>query len=77
MWANNETGVIYPVERIAQIARFAAKTMTGLPSILAGVFTYAAMVLTFGHYSAWAGGVAWAGATWVAAGAGGWVAAGG
>jgi phosphate transport system permease protein len=44
--------------RIAQVARFCAKTMTGLPSILAGVFAYAAVVLVMGTYSAWAGGIA-------------------
>ncbi|WP_246803919.1 PstA family ABC transporter permease [Desulfosarcina cetonica] len=43
---------------MSQIARFCAKTMTGLPSILAGVFAYAAVVLTMGSYSAWAGGIA-------------------
>jgi len=47
-----------PHSKAAQIARFSAKTMTGLPSILAGVFAYATVVLTLGHYSAWAGGVA-------------------
>jgi phosphate transport system permease protein len=47
-----------PYSKVAQIARFCAKTMTGLPSILAGVFAYAAVVLTFGTYSAWAGGIA-------------------
>ena len=47
-----------PYSKIAQIARFSAKTMTGLPSILAGVFAYAAVVLFMGHYSAWAGGIA-------------------
>lgn len=47
-----------PYSKTAQIARFCAKTMTGLPSILAGVFAYATVVLTMGHYSAWAGGVA-------------------
>jgi len=47
-----------PFSRVAQIARFCAKTMTGLPSILAGVFAYAAVVLTMGSYSAWAGGIA-------------------
>jgi len=47
-----------PYSKIAQIARFCAKTMTGLPSILAGVFAYAAVVLTMGTYSAWAGGIA-------------------
>ncbi len=44
--------------RIAQVARFCAKTLTGLPSILAGVFAYAAVVLVTGSYSAPAGGVA-------------------
>ena len=47
-----------PQSRLAQAARFAAKTMTGLPSILAGVFAYAAVVLLTGSYSAPAGGVA-------------------
>lgn len=44
--------------RLANAARFAAKTLTGLPSILAGVFAYAAVVLVTGSYSAPAGGVA-------------------
>jgi phosphate transport system permease protein len=47
-----------PYSKIAETARFCAKTMTGLPSILAGVFAYAAVVLIMGHYSAWAGGIA-------------------
>ena len=47
-----------PYSRVSQIARFCAKTMTGLPSILAGVFAYAAVVLVMGSYSAWAGGIA-------------------
>jgi phosphate transport system permease protein len=47
-----------PLSRLAQVARFAAKTMTGLPSILAGVFAYAAVVLLTGTYSAPAGGLA-------------------
>jgi phosphate transport system permease protein len=47
-----------PFSKVANIARFCAKTMTGLPSILAGVFAYAAVVLTLGTYSAWAGGIA-------------------
>jgi phosphate transport system permease protein len=44
--------------RLAAAARFCAKTLTGLPSILAGVFAYALVVLTTGTYSAPAGGVA-------------------
>jgi phosphate transport system permease protein len=47
-----------PESRLAQTARFAAKTLTGLPSILAGVFAYAAVVLLTGTYSAPAGGLA-------------------
>ena len=47
-----------PYSKVSQIARFCAKTMTGLPSILAGVFAYAAVVLIMGSYSAWAGGIA-------------------
>lgn len=47
-----------PVSKLANAARFAAKTLTGLPSILAGVFAYAMVVLTTGTYSAPAGGVA-------------------
>jgi len=44
--------------RIASAARFAAKVLTGLPSILAGVFAFAAVVMVTGGFSAWAGGVA-------------------
>ena len=47
-----------PASRLAQAARFGAKTLTGLPSILAGVFAYATVVLLTGGYSAPAGGVA-------------------
>lgn len=47
-----------PDSRIAAVARFCAKTLTGLPSILAGVFAYAAVVLITGKYSAPAGGIA-------------------
>lgn len=47
-----------PASKLANVARFAAKTLTGLPSILAGVFAYAIVVLTTGTYSAPAGGIA-------------------
>ena len=47
-----------PTTKIAEITRFCAKTLTGLPSILAGVFAYAAVVLVTGTYSAPAGGIA-------------------
>src|SRR5262249_52489760 len=44
--------------RLAMFVRFAAKILTGFPSILAGVFGYGAVVLLTGGYSAVAGGVA-------------------
>lgn len=50
--------ILGPTTRIAQVSRFLAKVLTGLPSILAGVFAYAAVVLWMGSYSAIAGGVA-------------------
>lgn len=50
-------GVLDPRSRMANTARFLAKVLTGFPSIMAGVFVYAVLVIHFG-YSAWAGGVA-------------------
>jgi phosphate transport system permease protein len=47
-----------PDSKIAKWSRFLAKVLTGFPSILAGVFVYAVLVLTMGGYSALAGGVA-------------------
>lgn len=47
-----------PESRLAQWSRFLAKVLTGFPSILAGVFVYAVLVLAMGTYSALAGGVA-------------------
>ena len=47
-----------PDGRVAYVARFCAKTLTGLQSILAGVFAYAVVVLATGTYSAPAAGVA-------------------
>lgn len=47
-----------PDSKLGNAARFAAKMLTGLPSILAGVFAYALVVMTTGTYSAPAGGVA-------------------
>jgi phosphate transport system permease protein len=47
-----------PTTRTAVAVRFAAKVLTGLPSILAGVFAYAAVVIATGGFSAPAGGVA-------------------
>lgn len=44
--------------RLASAARFAAKVLTGFPSILAGVFAYGTVVLITGGFSALAGGLA-------------------
>jgi phosphate transport system permease protein len=50
--------LIGPETRTAAAVRFAAKVLTGLPSVLAGVFAYVVVVLTTGGFSAPAGGVA-------------------
>jgi len=47
-----------PDTRTATAVRFCTKLLTGLPSILAGVFAYTAVVLLTGTFSAPAGGVA-------------------
>ena len=47
-----------PHSKISDSARFLSKVLTGFPSILAGVFVYAAVVLLMGTYSALAGGIA-------------------
>lgn len=47
-----------PDSKLAQWTRFLAKVLTGFPSILAGVFVYAVVVLLMGRYSALAGGIA-------------------
>ena len=47
-----------PETRIAAAVRFAAKVLTGLPSILAGVFAFAVVVVVTGGFSAPAGAVA-------------------
>jgi phosphate transport system permease protein len=47
-----------PRTRTASVVRFAAKVLTGLPSIIAGVFIYALVVTIMGKFSALAGGIA-------------------
>jgi phosphate transport system permease protein len=47
-----------PENRLASAVRFAAKVLTGFPSILAGVFAYGTVVLLTGGFSAIAGGLA-------------------
>src|SRR6185436_15463178 len=46
-----------PDNQLSRWTRFLAKVLTGFPSILAGVFVYAVVVLSMGKYSAIAGGV--------------------
>jgi phosphate transport system permease protein len=52
------TGEFGPDTVIASLVRFAVKVLSGLPSVLAGLFAYASVVLLTGKYSAIAGGVA-------------------
>jgi phosphate transport system permease protein len=49
--------ILDPNSKLTKTTQFVAKTLTGFPSILAGVFTYAILVISFG-YSALAGGIA-------------------
>ncbi len=51
-------GFVAPESRLAAVTRFIGKVLTGFPSILAGVFVHAALVLSMGSYSALAGGAA-------------------
>jgi len=44
--------------RFAGVVRFIVDTLTGIPSIVTGVFVYALIVLPMKHFSAFAGGVA-------------------
>src|SRR5439155_14824139 len=44
--------------RFAVIVRFVVDTLTGVPSIVTGVFVYAIIVVPLKHFSALAGGVA-------------------
>lgn len=44
--------------KIARWIRFATNVLAGVPSIIAGVFAYAIVVLTTGTFSAFAGGIA-------------------
>jgi phosphate transport system permease protein len=47
-----------PFSKLAHTVRFVAKLLTGIPSIIAGVFAFAVVVLVTGQFSAFAGGVA-------------------
>jgi phosphate transport system permease protein len=47
-----------PDSKTASAVRFVAKVLSGLPSVLAGLFAYASVVIVMGRYSAPAGGLA-------------------
>jgi len=44
--------------RLADLCRFAANVLTGMPSIIVGIFVYGLLVLTMGKFSGLAGAVA-------------------
>lgn len=44
--------------KVAQWTRFASNVLSGVPSIIVGVFAYGVVVVTIKSYSAWAGGFA-------------------
>jgi phosphate transport system permease protein len=47
-----------PDGRLAAVTRFTAKLLTGIPSIICGVFAFAAVVMATGKFSAFAGALA-------------------
>ncbi len=47
-----------PASRLSQAVRLVAKLLTGIPSIICGVFAFAVVVMTTGTFSAYAGGMA-------------------
>lgn len=51
-------GEFGPDTKTAAVVLFAAKVLTGLPSIIAGVFAFAVLVVTTSRFSALAGGAA-------------------
>lgn len=53
---------VYIVEvkgRFSAFVRFLTQAMSGVPSIVAGLFIYATVVIFFGGFSAWAGALAY------------------
>jgi phosphate transport system permease protein len=53
-----------PGSRMASAVRFFADVMSGIPSIVFGIFVYALLVKATNHFSAWAGSVAIALIVW-------------
>jgi phosphate transport system permease protein len=48
----------YAGSLVASVVRFTADVLTGVPSIVVGIFAYGILVVKMGHFSALAGGVA-------------------
>jgi len=48
----------YASPRVGGLVRFTADVMSGIPSIVVGLFIYLVLVLRAGSFSGWAGGVA-------------------
>jgi phosphate transport system permease protein len=48
----------YASPRLGDLVRFTADVMSGVPSIVVGLFIYLVLVLRAGSFSGWAGGVA-------------------
>jgi phosphate transport system permease protein len=48
----------YAGSTIASVVRFTADVLTGVPSIVVGIFIYGLVVVRMGHFSAFAGGCA-------------------
>lgn len=48
----------YAPPRLGDAVRFVADVMSGIPSIVVGLFVYLVLVVRMGGFSAWAGGVA-------------------
>jgi phosphate transport system permease protein len=48
----------YPNKPLGVVVRFSTDVLSGMPSIVVGLFIYALMVVPMGHYSGLAGGVA-------------------
>jgi phosphate transport system permease protein len=48
----------YASPRLGDLVRFVADVMSGIPSVVIGIFIYLVIVLHYGGFSGWAGGLA-------------------
>jgi phosphate transport system permease protein len=48
----------FPHQKLARVLRFVIDLMTGVPSIVIGLFAYAILVIPMGGFNAWAGSAA-------------------